>query len=260
MHRARSAFRYFAAFLFCLTANAAETYDYEVLHEWPHDPTAFTQGLAFKDGVLYESTGLRGQSTLRRVELTTGSVAQKIDLAERDFGEGITLLDGKIFQLTWREQRGYIYDARTLKRLGTFRYDSEGWGLTTDNQFLIMSDGTAVLRFLDPKTFTVKRRLKVREDGRPVARLNELEYVKGEIYANVWERDAIARIDPRTGNITGWIDLSRLVSVQANNESDAVLNGIAYDDKDDRLFVTGKRWTRLYEIRLKSRSAVPAGR
>ena len=221
---------------------------YEVLASWPHDPQAFTQGLLYADGRLYESTGRYGESSLRLVEIESGRVLRRRDLPRRYFGEGIALLGGKIFLLTWRSNRGFVYARDTFARIGAFTYEGEGWGLTTDGRRLILSDGSHELRFLDPETFRVERRLPVQDGGRPVVHLNELEYVQGEIYANVWGNDAIARIDPATGDVRGWIDLSGLYAAAG---AGAVLNGIAYDAAGDRLFVTGKLWSRLFQIRVR---------
>jgi glutamine cyclotransferase len=228
-------------------------YGYELVNAWPHDRAAFTQGLVLHDGKFLESTGQYGQSSLRRVEMETGRVLQKVDVAPQYFAEGMTLLGGKIYQLTWENQLGFIYDPATFERTGTFRYDGQGWGLTSDGRSLILSDGTSQLRFIDPETFAVRRTVNVTDRGRPVRDLNELEYVKGEIFANVWHMDRIARIDPETGRVTGWIDLSGLLPPAERGGSEAVLNGIAYDADADRLFVTGKLWPKLFEIRVKER-------
>lgn len=226
---------------------AAPTYTYRVVNAYPHDPEAFTQGLTFEDGFLYEGTGRYGHSSLRKVALATGEVLQIHELADTFFGEGITIYGDTIIQLTWRANTGFVYDKATLEVLRQFLYPAEGWGLTTDGQHLIISDGTATLRFLDPETFQETDRLQVRDRGRPVTRLNELEYVQGEVYANVWKTDRIARIDPTTGRVTGWVDLDGLLDGSAKPD---VLNGIAYDAANDRLFVTGKLWPKLFEIEL----------
>lgn len=228
-------------------------YGYELVNEFPHDATAFTQGLAVHDGWLLESTGLEGRSTLRRVELQTGRVDRIISVPAPHFAEGMTVLGGKIYQVTWKSGRGFVYDATTLEKTGEFSYAGEGWGLTSDGESLILSDSTNVIRFLDPATFQVKRTITVMRGGKPLDQLNELEYVKGEILANVWLSNGIARIDPRDGRLTGWIDLSGLAGTGPGNNPDAVLNGIAYDPAGDRLFVTGKLWPKLFEIRLQKK-------
>jgi glutamine cyclotransferase len=230
------------------------TYGYEVVNTWRHDMAAFTQGLIFHDGALLESTGQNGSSSLRRVELKTGKVLQKIDVPAQFFAEGMTLFGGKIYQLTWQNHKGFIYDPKTFEKQGEFRYDGEGWGLTHDGESLILSDGTNQIRFLDPGTFEVKRTISVYDRGQPLRELNELEYVKGEIYSNIWHTDQIVRIDPRTGRILGWINLSGLIAPgDVRDPDEAVLNGIAYDEAGDRLFVTGKLWPKLFEIRLKEK-------
>ncbi len=220
----------------------------QVVRAYPHDAQAYTQGLVFENGVLYEGTGKRGRSTLRKVELETGRVVQSHSLDSRHFGEGIAIVGDRIVQLTWQSQVGIVYDKKTFKEVGRFRYRGEGWGLTYDGTHLIMSDGSATLRFLDPQTFEEVRRVLVKHQGRRFGELNELEYVRGEILANVWYKDYIARISPRTGQVLGWIDLRRLYPGRRDRE--AVMNGIAYDAENDRLFVTGKNWPRLFEIRV----------
>jgi glutamine cyclotransferase len=232
-------------------AGAPPTYAYEVVNTYPHDPSAFTQGLTFDGGTLLESTGLEGRSTLRRVELQTGQVLQKVDVPRFYFAEGMTLFGGKIYQLTWKAEKGFIYDPQTFQKTGEFTYTGEGWGLTHDADSLILSDGTNQLRFIDPNTFKVKRAISVLDGGRPLEEINELEYVRGEILANVWHDNRIARIDPQTGHINGWVDLSGLLKPGEVTDEEAVLNGIAYDEQGDRLFVTGKLWPKLFEIRLK---------
>lgn len=229
----------------------APVYRYRVVRAYPHDRAAFTQGLAFDDdGTLYESTGQRGQSSLRRVELSSGAVVQRHDLEPSLFGEGIAVFGNRIIQLTWQAGRGFVYDKASFDLLQEFSYSTEGWGLTHDGQRLIMSDGTATLYFLDPDTFAETARLTVRDHRGPVIRLNELEYVRGEILANVWQTDRIARIDPTSGHVTGWIDLTGLLRPSDRRQPVDVLNGIAYDTRADRLFVTGKWWPRLFEITL----------
>jgi glutamine cyclotransferase len=223
---------------------------YEVVHSWPHDPHAFTQGLVFHDGKLLESTGEQGRSSLRRVELETGQVVQKVDVPEPYFAEGLTLLKGKLYQLTWQHQLGFIYDAWTFDKIGQFNYQGEGWGLTNDGKSLILSDGTHQIRYLDPDNFQLQRTIAVVDNNGPVKEINELEYVHGEIYANIWHEDRIVRIDPQTGRILGWIDLKGLLKPGEVSDPEAVLNGIAYDDASGRLFVTGKLWPKLFEIRV----------
>jgi glutamine cyclotransferase len=225
-------------------------YGYEVVNTFPHDPGAFTQGLIFQDGALIESTGLERFSTLRRVELQTGKVLQKVDVPPFYFAEGMTLFAGKIYQLTWKGEKGFIYDPRTFQKTGEFNYTGEGWGLTHDADSLILSDGSEQIRFIDPNGYRVKRTISVTDNGRPVKEINELEYVRGEIYANVWHQNRVARIDPQTGRVVAWIDLSGLLRAGDVSDEEAVLNGIAYDEQSDRLFVTGKRWPKLFEIKL----------
>jgi len=227
-------------------------FGYSVVRSYPHDREAFTQGLQYLDGQLFEGTGLRGRSSIRRVNLQTGTVAQRRDLAQPHFGEGITILNGELFQLTWQSGVAFVYDSRTFDLLRSFRYRGEGWGLTHDGTHLIMSDGTDALRFLEPATFAEQRRVRVTADGIPVRALNELEYIGGEIWTNIWGTDRIARVDPRSGRVTAWIDLSGLLTQQERLSAD-VLNGIAYDAAGDRLFVTGKLWPKLFEIRLVPR-------
>ena len=227
----------------------APVYGYQVVRSYPHDPQAFTQGLIYRNGFLYEGTGLNGRSGIRKVKLETGEVVGFRALAEQYFGEGITEFKGSIYELTWRAGIGFVYDASTFEPARTFSYSGEGWGLTHDGTNLIMSDGTAQLRFWDPATLKETRRITVRDGNRPVPELNELEFVKGEILANVWQTERIARISPADGRVTGWIDLSGLLTPAERAGTD-VLNGIAYDEKGDRLFVTGKLWPRLFEIKL----------
>ncbi len=220
---------------------------------YPHDPGAFTQGLVYEDDIFYEGTGLYGQSTLRKVEPTTGEMLSGVRLSDELFGEGITVLDDKIYQLTWKSQIGFVVDKETFELLRTFAYPTEGWGLTHDGEQLIMSDGTDSLYFLDPETLEQIDSIQVHDETGPVVRLNELEYVEGQIYANVWQTDRIAIIDPESGQVTGWIDLSGLLKPETLSQPVDVLNGIAYDDEADRLFVTGKLWPTLFEIRLVPR-------
>ena len=223
---------------------------YRIINTYPHDPRAFTQGLVFADDFLYEGTGLRGQSSLRKVDLETGNILQIRELPARFFGEGITIYGNRLIQLTWRARVGFVYDKETFQLLNKFNYPTEGWGITHDGNSLIMSDGTSVLHLLDPQNFTAVGRIEVHDMDGPVSRLNELEYVRGEIYANVWRTDRIARISPQTGAVLGWIKLDGLLRPQDRNRPVDVLNGIAYDARNDRLFVTGKLWPKLFEIDL----------
>lgn len=246
-------------------------YTYEIVNTYRHDPKAFTQGLVFHNGFLYESTGEYEESTLRKVELQTGKVLQKKDLADDYFAEGMTILNGKIYQITWRENTAFVYDVNDFKLLKEIKYQGSGWGLTNDGTNLILSDGTQQIKFLDPETFNVVRTMTVKkEDGKPVYHLNELEFVKGEIWANIWHSEEaattnehgflpnlakpnyIARIDPQTGNVVGWIDLAN-ISPTDTQDRENTLNGIAYDSAGDRIFVTGKNWKNLFEIKLKQK-------
>jgi glutamine cyclotransferase len=229
-------------------------YTADVVATYPHDPEAFTQGLELVDGRLLESTGLYGQSSIRIVELTTGEVIEQRAVSAAYFAEGLTVLDGRAFQLTWESGRAFVYDAATLDVLGERTYTGEGWGLTHDAGALVMSDGTNVVRILDPETFAVTRRVTVLDGGRPVRNLNELEMVEGELFANVWMTDRVARIDLASGRVTGWIDLPFLREQVRVTDRDAVLNGIAYDAASRRLFVTGKLWPTLFEIRVRPAS------
>lgn len=228
----------------------ATVYSYRIVNRYPHDINAFTEGLLFHAGFLYESTGVWGQSSLRKVELETGNVLQKYRLPPRFFGEGLTLWQGKLIQLTWRRGIGFVYDRETFKRLDSFSYSTEGWGITHNDQYLIMSDGSSTLYFLDSETFQPIRALRVHDGGVQIANLNELEYIKGEIYANVWQTDYIVRISPKTGQVSGWINLEGLLSSEEPIPTVDVLNGIAYDENEERLFVTGKYWPKLFEIKL----------
>jgi glutaminyl-peptide cyclotransferase len=225
-------------------------YSFKLVHVFPHDPAAFTQGLAYRDGFLYEGTGMNGRSSLRKVRLDTGEVVQRVDLASEYFGEGVTLLKDQVVQLTWRSQTGFVYNLSDFRLLRQFSYSGEGWGLATNERELFMSDGTAEIRVLDPATFAEKRRFTVRDGDTPIDQLNELEFVEGEIFANVWQTDRIARISPQSGKVVGWIDLSGLLSPVYHREAGAVLNGIAYDSIRKRLFVTGKLWPSILEIQL----------
>jgi glutaminyl-peptide cyclotransferase len=233
---------------------AIPVYGYKVVHTYPHDLNAFTEGLFFQGGYLYESTGLDGHSSVRKVKLETGQVLARANLPADVFGEGITSWNGKLIGLTWKTEIGYLLDLDSFDTVGEFRYPGEGWGLTHDDTELVMSDGTADIRFLDPATQREVHRIHVTAQGKPVDQLNELEWVDGEIYANIWQTDRIARIDPKTGHVVGWIDLAGLLPKAdiIPNHTD-VLNGIAYDPATKRLFVTGKMWPKLFEIRLVRR-------
>jgi len=222
-------------------------YTYRVVNTYPHDPAAFTQGLVYADGFFYESTGLYGRSSLRKIEPATGKVLQKVDVPARYFAEGLALWQDSLIQLTWQSQLGFVYDKTTFDLKQDFSYLTEGWGLTHDDQHLIMSDGTSTIYFLDPETFQKTGQIEVRDEGLPVVRLNELEYIEGKIYANVWQTDKIAIIDPGDGHIAGWIDLTGLLSAAQSPGAD-VLNGIAYDAAKKRLFVAGKLWPLVFEI------------
>ncbi|MBP9664810.1 MAG: glutaminyl-peptide cyclotransferase [Pyrinomonadaceae bacterium] len=242
-------------------------FGYEIVKTYPHDGSAFTQGLFFYNGSLYESTGQKGRSQIRKVDIETGKVQQKWDLPKDEFGEGSTVLGDKIYMVTWQDGVGRVFDAKDLKMLNEFSYQGEGWGITTDGTNLIMSQGTHVLKVIDPQTFKQIKTIPVmREDGRPLMRLNELEFVKGEIWANVWHSEdtetlgkpnRIARIDPQTGKLIGWIDLAGIspddqpkTNSPYDEKVENTLNGIAYDAVTDRIFVTGKQWKKLYEIKL----------
>ncbi|MGE0451568.1 MAG: glutaminyl-peptide cyclotransferase [Vicinamibacterales bacterium] len=222
---------------------------YTVVHTYPHDPNAFTQGLEYVDGVFYEGTGLNGRSSIRKVQIDTGKVLQQRELPEQHFGEGITLWKGELFQLTWLSGLALVYDAQTFTSRRTHRYSGEGWGLTHDDAGLVMSDGTADLRFLNPATFVERRRVHVSAGGTPLKDLNELEYVRGEVLANVWQTDYVARIDPASGRVNSYIDFRGLLTPRERERTD-VLNGIAYDAAGDRLFVTGKLWPKVFEVRI----------
>jgi glutamine cyclotransferase len=229
------------------TSNDPIIYTYKIVRTYPHDTNAFTEGLVFDNGVLYESTGEYGFSSLRRVNLDTGNVQQNVLLSPSYFGEGLTVVNGSLIQLTWREKIGFIYDKETFDLLGNFSYSSEGWGLTFNGCDLIMSDGTSKLTFLDPVTFQMVRQVNVHDRNSSVTNINELEYVNGDVYANIWLQQKIAIINPQTGTVKGWIDLT---GIYQSNNADDVLNGIAYDSQTDRLFVTGKDWPNLYQIKI----------
>jgi glutamine cyclotransferase len=233
-------------------------YTFLVVRQYPHDSSAFTQGLACRKGYFYEGPGLTGQSSLRQVRISTGEVVRQFNLPLDIFGEGITLLNNQVVQLTWLSKTGFVYDLKDFHLLRNFSYSGEGWGLATDGHDLFMSDGSSEIRVLDSKTFTEKRRIKVRDNAHPVEQLNELEFVEGEIFANVWHTDRIARLSPQTGQVLGWIDLTTLLSPVYHVGPEAVLNGIAYDSRSKRLFVTGKLWPQIFEIKLLPKRQVPS--
>jgi glutamine cyclotransferase len=232
------------------TTGSTATSGYEIVAIHPHDTNAYTQGLFWHDGYLYEGTGRYGTSWLRKVDPDSGEVLQQASLPAEYFGEGIALLGARIFQLTWLSKRGFVYDAASLERIGEFAYDTEGWGLTTDGEQLIISDGSENLFFFDPPTQEVTRTVRVHENGQPVRELNELEYVGGLVYANVWHSDFVLKIDPDSGAVVGRVDLSGLLAGERPRDAEAVLNGIAYNPDDGHLFVTGKLWPYVFEIRL----------
>lgn len=230
-------------------ADGLPRYGYTIVTVYPHDRDAFTQGLQYLDGFLYEGTGLNGRSSIRKVRLETGEVVQRRDVPAAYFGEGIAIWKSELFQLTWQSGVAFVYDLQTFAPRRTLSYTGEGWGLTHDDASLIMSNGSDTLRFLDPETFAERRRIRVTASGAPLRNLNELEYVKGEIFANVWQADTIARIDPTTGRVKAWVDVGGLLSPRELASVD-VMNGVAYDAARDRLFVTGKLWPKLFEIKL----------
>lgn len=235
--------------------NFTPIFSYKIIDVFPHDPEAFTQGLVWEDGFLYEGTGLYGDSSLRKVELETGKILQLYQLSDDFFGEGITIFKERIYQLTWKEQIGFIYDADSFQLLETFSYSHEGWGITHDEKYLIISDGSPVLHFVDPLTFQEVKQVKVHDRQTPVYRINELEYIKGKIFANIWQTDLIAIISPESGEVFAWADLSDIlenVNIKINQPID-VLNGIAYDSLNDRLFVTGKWWPVIFQIEIIER-------
>jgi glutamine cyclotransferase len=237
----------------CALACAQGTY--RILHAYPHDPRAFTQGLLYSDGHLYESTGLEGRSSLRMVDLTTGHVLQSVPVPNQYFAEGLAAWGSTLIQLTWQSHIAFVYDRFSFRLLRTLPFDGEGWGLTEDGKHLILSDGSADLKFLDPDTLHVVRQIRVTDHGAPVTQLNELEYIRGQIYANIWHADRIARIAPQTGKVLGWIDLAGLLPANQRSDPEAVLNGIAYDAARGRLFVTGKLWPQLFEIKVVPKAA-----
>ena len=228
---------------------ATPEYACRVVHTYPHDPEAFTEGLEFRGGFLYESTGLEGRSTLSKIKLETGQVLQRIELDPSIFGEGITVMNERITQLTYRTEIGYLYDQTTMRRMRTFHYRGEGWSLTNNGKEIYMDDGSSQIRVWDPVTLEEKRRITVRDGGRPVERLNELEWIRGELWANIWQTTRIARIAPADGRVVGWIDCPGLLTPQEAEGVD-VMNGIAYDSFGDRIFLTGKLWPKLFEVKI----------
>nr|WP_315260122.1 glutaminyl-peptide cyclotransferase [uncultured Duganella sp.] len=237
-----------------LASAAVPTYDYKLVRSYPHDAQAFTQGLLYRDGFLYESTGLNGKSSIRKVDLASGKVLQSQNIPPQHFGEGLTSWGDTLVSITWQTQTGFVFDLKTFEVKSQFAYPGEGWGLASNGKELILSDGSATLRFLDPKTFLEVRRVKVTADGIAVNQLNELEVVEGEIYANIWHTNTIARIDQGTGKITGWIDFGKLYADAGKGPNgENVMNGIAYDADKKRLFVTGKLWPKIYEVKIVPR-------
>jgi glutaminyl-peptide cyclotransferase len=242
-------------------ADKIPVYTYEIVNTFKHDPKAFTQGLVYENGFLYESTGQTGESTLRKVELESGKVLQKHDVDDDIFAEGMTILNGKIYQITWQDGVCFVYDLKNFKLLEELKYNGEGWGLTNDGTNLVMSDGTHIIKFLDPQTLKTVRALPIfQETGKPLFKINELEYVKGEIWANIWHSEEIgkpnhiARIDPNSGKLLGWINLQEISPDDVARDEENTLNGIAYDAGGDRIFVTGKNWKNLFEIKIKPKS------
>jgi len=248
--------------------NNIPVYGYEVVRSYPHDPTAFTEGLSYWNGIMIEGTGLHGLSDLRKFELETGEIIQKLKLDDKYFCEGLTLFKNKIYQITEVENIGFIHNLDSLKEIGTYTYNTDGWGVTTDGKQLIMSDGSATIYFIDPDTFKLTRKIKVHANGDSVKNINEMEYIEGEIWANIWPIDTIVRISPQTGDVIGWINMKGLLSEEDKKnigysaiesqkstftipyKEEACLNGIAYDSRGKRIFVTGKLWPKLFEIKI----------
>jgi glutamine cyclotransferase len=242
-----------------VTSSGLTTYSYEIINTFKHDSKAFTEGLFFHNGFLYESTGLYGSSDLRKVDIESGKTLQKVNLPSNSFGEGITLFNDKIYQLTYEENICRVFDANTFQKIKEFKYTGEGWGLTHDDKNLIMSDGTHIIRYINPETFQTERTITVfDENGKPLMNINELELIKGELWANIWHSENIgkpnhiARIEPITGKLLGWINLDGISPEDTEGQPENTLNGIAFDKEDERLFVTGKNWKRLFEIKIKS--------
>lgn len=241
-----------SSLLSALKTTKAPVSNIAVVNIFPHDPESFTQGLVYHKGYLYESTGLNGKSVLKKIEIKSGKVIKKVNLGADFFGEGMVILDNRIYQLTWKNQTGFIYDLQSFRKTGKFSYLGDGWGLATDGKSLIMSNGSSVLTFLNPKTFKVIRKIDVQDGEVPVDNLNELEFVRGEIWSNIFMEDIIARISPQTGKILGWIDLGQLYDLLPRSGRRNVLNGIAYDHENGRIFITGKLWPKLFEIKLQN--------
>jgi glutamine cyclotransferase len=237
--------------VFLLTTKAPIS-NINIINIFPHDPESFTEGFVYHKGYLYESTGLNGKSFLKKMEITSGKIIKEVKLSEEYFGEGMAILDNKIYQLTWKNKTGFIYDLLSFQETGKFSYQGEGWGLTTDGKILFMSDGSPVISCIDPASFAVIRKIKVSDRKMPVNNLNELEFIRGEIWANIFMEDVIARISPQTGKVLGWIDLSQLHQMLPDQGKRDALNGIAYDPEGDRIFVTGKFWPKLFEIKVKN--------
>ena len=238
---------------------AAPVFSYQVVRTFPHSTESYTEGFFYLDGLFYEGTGLTGRSALLVTQPESGTVVQHLDLPEQYFGEGIVSFGPNLYEWTWQSHVGFVYDRFSLRPIRQFDYSGEGWGMTHDARAIITSDGTDTLRFRDPATFREIRHIVVRDEGKPVKELNELEYVKGEIYANVWHSDRIAQISPKDGRVLGWIDLTGLLADEQRRNAESVLNGIAYDARHDRLFVTGKQWPTIFEIRVVDRAKAKAG-
>ncbi len=232
------------------STSRAQQVSYEAVSSYPHDPTSFTQGLLWHDGALYEGTGLEGRSKLRRLEFPSGRVLKEINLSSEYFGEGLALVNNRLIQLTWKSHRGFVYDVDSFRKLEEFTYDTEGWGLTYDGSNLILSDGSSNLFYLDPQTFKPIRKLAVTMNGQPLTELNELEFIEGEIWSNVWQTDLIVRIDPSSGRVTSFLSLKGILAPSDRTGREDVLNGIAYDAEKKRIFITGKLWPRVFEIRV----------
>ncbi len=225
-------------------------YGYKIVNTFSHDPESFTQGLFLEDGILYESTGLNGKSAVKKIDLKTGKVIKSRNMQDKFFGEGLTIVNDKIIQITWRSKTGFVYDKDSLEILRTFSYKTQGWGITYDGKYLIISDGSEILYFMDPKSFVVVGKLEIYDDRGKVSKLNELEYIDGEIYANIWGKDLIARINPKTGYVNSWIDLTGILSKEDRKGKEDVLNGIAYNPENNTLLVTGKLWPKIFEIKV----------